>query len=141
MGVATRRGVLRSPRPSAIQGTSQTSDARPNTRNPARQPNWAIIKPPTSVPKAGPVARPAPTRPFAAPSFSGGRFSASSFDMQGKAPPSPSPSRKRSSRSSVNPLATPVSTVASDHSATDQPSSTTALDRAMSQPISNCTGE
>src|SRR5437764_5197192 len=66
-------------------GQSHSRAARPKTTNIARQPNWTISNPPSSVPTAGPNDTPATTNPLAYTSDAGGTCRASKFEMKGNA--------------------------------------------------------
>src|SRR6476661_6242344 len=88
----------------------------PIPQNTGRQPYFAISIPAPNAPTAGPSFRPAVTTPFARPRFSGGTFSAITFEVQGKATDSPMPSSSRNDSSARNPPANPVAIVASDQS-------------------------
>jgi hypothetical protein len=76
-----------------------------------RHPSEARMRPPASVPAAGPSAIPVDTMALAIPLRSGGTCRAMIFDVPGKAMLSPTPSITRSTSSDTKPPTKPISNV------------------------------
>src|SRR4051794_8295344 len=109
------------PRRTTAQGISQRNVSSPNPRNIARQPYDAVIRPPASVPAAGPVASAAPTPALAKPGRWGGTCRAIILGLPGNATLSPIPGSPRRQRSDTNPPTKLVSRVLAAQSATPAP--------------------
>src|SRR5262249_31308304 len=96
------------------QAGSHSRLAAPIPQNTGRQPYFAISIPAPNAPNAGPSFSPAVTTPLANPRFSGGMFSAITFEVQGNATDSPTPSASRRASNAMNPPAKPMAIVATD---------------------------
>src|SRR5690348_1097328 len=100
-----------------IHGISHASVTKPRPIKKGRHPKRAIRVPPSKVPIAGPKAVPVMVAAFANPRRSSGRSRARIVPKQGHGVDSPMPNSTRITSSMVKPWTSPVTEVATDHSA------------------------
>ena len=98
---------------SSSHGSSHRKVISPKVRNTWRQPEAARISPPAKVPMAGPKASDELTTLLAMPRRSGATWRAMMAEAEGKATPSPMPSRTRKPTSIASEEMKPIAVVAS----------------------------
>ena len=122
----------------ANHGTSHSNPASPKITKNERHPKRPTKFPPSSIPTAGPRARPAIITELANPRLPSWKCPPRILPYAGKATDSPTPRTTRMASSATNPCRAPVTAVAADHIKSPSAKTHFTSKRSTSQPAGIC---